>query len=86
MFILVFLCCIGGKPYREAYIYTDKNDQAWEKRNTLKSKLKSKVENCTVNFNGTEEYSALENSLKPVNKKMCGMPWNTVNNLDGMYL
>lgn len=49
----------------------------------LKNKMKSKVENCTVNFNGTEEYSAMEKSLKPVNKKMCGMPWNTVNNLDG---
>lgn len=77
--------CVGGKPYREAYIYTDKVDQAWEKKqNTiLKNKLKTKVENCTVNFNGTEEYSLIGKSLKPGNKKMCGMPWSNVNNLDG---
>ncbi|XP_054714058.1 tyrosine-protein phosphatase 1-like [Uloborus diversus] len=70
----------GGKPYREAYIYTDKWDQAWEKKqNTLsKSRSKLKVENSAVNFNGNEENSLVEKSLKPVNMKMCGMPWNNV--------
>ncbi|XP_055950197.1 uncharacterized protein LOC129984354 isoform X1 [Argiope bruennichi] len=73
----------GGKPYREAYIYTDIFDQAREKKqNTLqKSKLiKSKVENCTINFNATGDNATVEKSLKPVNMKMSG--WNNSNCLE----
>lgn len=75
----------GGKPYREAYIYTDIFDQAREKKqNTLqKNKLmKSKVENCTINFNSNGDNSIIEKSLKPMNMKMSGMPWNNSNCLE----
>ncbi|KAG8193946.1 hypothetical protein JTE90_011496 [Oedothorax gibbosus] len=57
----------GGKPYREAYIYTDKLDQAREKQNSLhRSNLTTKhsVPNC----NGTSDH------MKKVTK-VFSMPW-----------
>ncbi|GIY53047.1 FERM domain-containing protein 1 [Caerostris extrusa] len=74
----------GGKPYRESYIYTDIFDQAREqKQNTLqKNKLmKLKVENCTINFNGTGDNVTVEKSL---NTKMSG--WNNTENAQNVSL
>lgn len=71
----------GGKPYREAYIYTDKMDQALEKKqNTFQ---KSKLENSSINLNGTTENLLTEKSLKSVSTKMSGMSWSPVALLEG---
>ncbi|XP_035233921.1 uncharacterized protein LOC118205744 [Stegodyphus dumicola] len=74
----------GGKSYREAYIYTDKIDQAWEKKqNTMqKNKYKSNIENSIVNFNGNKENTTTEKDLKPIVMKMSGMPWNNTESLE----
>nr|XP_042895220.1 uncharacterized protein LOC107452647 [Parasteatoda tepidariorum] len=76
----------GGKPYREAYIYTDKYDQAQEKKqNTIpRCRSKSKIENSTINLNGIDV--TVDNSQKSNAMKMTGVSWTNENGLNGVKL